>query len=66
MLIEESINMDLSHETNNLNIIKLGNSLTKYEIQVFVSMLKEKKDICMLICWYARIGSKLGGAQSRY
>jgi len=50
MLIEESINMDLSHETNNLNIIKLGNSLTKYEIQVFVSMLKEKKDICMLIC----------------
>jgi len=40
MLLEQTIEVDLSDDPNNLNIIKLGKSLNEDEILEFVSTLK--------------------------
>lgn len=42
MLIEETIEVDLSDDPNNPKIIQLGKSLTKKEIKEFIIILNEK------------------------
>jgi len=47
MLIEETIEVDLSDDSSNPKIVQLGKSLTKNERQEFVSILKERQKIFM-------------------